>query len=324
MVLSSGLPLRDLERFGPQNCGSLDGSSLGCALSIKEACEYTKSLTQKHYENFSTVSWLIPAKLRQDFCNIYAYCRWADDLADETTGAASCETSPVWEPEALLDWWEGLLHEMYRPNSTPTHPVFRALKETTERWSIPPAPFEDLLSAFRQDQKVKNYDTRDQLLDYCSRSANPVGRLVLYLANTTDEEAFRLSDSICTGLQLANFWQDVARDWHERSRIYIPAEDRERFGYSEVDFRNETQNENFFALMKEEVDWAESFFTRGKPLLKRLRGRFRMQVRLFHDGGVSVLDAIRKCRCRVWVQRPVVSKWRKLALILRAALSGGF
>src|SRR5262249_21730635 len=152
--------------------------------------------------------------------NIYAYCRWADDLADEPADA---------DPLELLDWWRDELQACY--SGSPTHPVFVALRETIAQFQIPWDPFLDLLSAFEQDQRIKEYDTFEMLLDYCRRSANPVGRLVLYLAECHDEERGKLSDCICTALQLANFWQDVARDL-DIGRVYLPRADREGFNLS--------------------------------------------------------------------------------------------
>src|ERR1700681_4437305 len=181
----------------------------GC--SIDDAQKYTRWLATHHYENFNVVSWLLPAELHQHFYNVYAYCRWADDLGDEVP-----ETARALE---LLNWWERELDGCYE--GRPAHPVFVALRETIVAKDIPKQPFADLLKAFRQDQTVKRYQTWDAVLDYCMHSANPVGRLVLYLCGYRDEQRQLLSDATCTALQLANFWQDVSRDL-EKGRIYIP------------------------------------------------------------------------------------------------------
>jgi len=181
----------------------------GC--SPEEAQKYTKWLATHHYENFNVVSWLLPKALHQHFYNVYAYCRWADDLGDEVPDAARALE--------LLAWWEHELDACYE--GKPSHPVFVALRQTIIAKDIPKQPFADLLKAFRQDQTVKRYPDWDAVLNYCVYSANPVGRLVLYLCGYRDEQRQLLSDATCTALQLANFWQDVSRDL-EKGRIYIP------------------------------------------------------------------------------------------------------
>ncbi len=161
---------------------------------------------------------------------------------------------------ALLAWWEELLHACYRGQAE--HPVFTALADTIRRFEIPPDPFVDLLVAFRQDQRVTHYETFDQLLNYCRYSANPVGRLVLYLGQCHTPQRARLADSISTGLQLANFWQDVARDW-DHGRIYLPLAHCRRFEYEEADFGRREANDNFRRLLAAEVDEADGFLRRG-------------------------------------------------------------
>src|SRR5580700_4458138 len=192
----------------------------GC--SIDAAQKYTRWLATHHYENFNVVSWLLPKELHQHFYNLYAYCRWADDLGDEIP-----DKDRALE---LLAWWETELDECYE--GRPSHPVFVALQETVIAKHIPKRPFADLLKAFRQDQVVKRYPRWDAVLDYCEFSANPVGRLVLYLCNYRDEDRQKLSDATCTALQLANFWQDVSRDL-EKGRIYIPLDRAAAHGVSE-------------------------------------------------------------------------------------------
>ena len=172
----------------------------GC--TPEAAQNYTRWLATHHYENFNVVSWLLPKELHQHFYNVYAYCRWADDLGDEIPDAQRALE--------LLDWCEAELNACYQ--GQPSHPVFVALRETVVAKEIPKQPFADLLKAFRQDQTVKRYPTWDSVLKYCVYSANPVGRLVLYLCGYRDERRQLLSDATCTALQLANFWQDVSRD----------------------------------------------------------------------------------------------------------------
>ncbi len=272
--------------------------------SGEESRRYCRRLAKSHYENFTVAGFLLPSGLRQHFCNIYAYCRWADDLADETGDSQ--------QSLALLDWWESQLGDCY--DGRMSHPVFVALAETIRRFEIPPQPFADLLVAFRQDQHVTRYQTMDELLGYCGNSANPVGRLVLYLAGCHDQVSVELSDSICTGLQLANFWQDVANDW-ERGRIYLPAEWRERFGYDESMFAGRQCNDAFREMMAAAVDDAQQRLRVGLPLVGRVPREFRLSIDLFVHGGLAVLDTIRRRRYDVWSKRPVVTRWRKIRLM---------
>ena len=175
---------KHLDRFGPR--------SLEHAPSYDESLAYCRELTASHYENFSVVSCLTPKSVRSHLCVVYAYCRWADDLSDEIEDAEQSLT--------LLDWWEELLDRCYA-NQPIQHPVFIALRRTVHAYEIPKQPFADLLSAFRQDQRQTRYEDIPELLNYCERSANPVGRIVLSLARCATEKRVRLSDQICTGLQ---------------------------------------------------------------------------------------------------------------------------
>jgi squalene synthase HpnC len=276
--------------------------------SVAQAEAYCRRLARTHYENFTVASWLLPAELRQHFCNVYAYCRWSDDLADETAGGA--------ESLRLLDWWQSQLDDCYR-GGTPTHPVFVALQSTIREFDIPSDPFRDLLVAFRQDQTQTRYETFDDLLGYCRNSANPVGWLVLYLGRCHDERRGKLSDNICTALQLANFWQDVARDY-DRGRIYLPLESCRRTGYDQAMFVRREFNSQFRDLMVGEVERAESLFRAGQPLVELMPQQLRVDVQLFIDGGKAILQAIRRIDYNVWQCRPVVSRAAKFRLLLQA------
>ena len=218
----------------------------------QEARDYCAALTASHYENFSVVTWLTPRPLRPAFQSIYAFCRWSDDLGDEVGDRD--------RSRALLDWWRGQLRDLYRGQAR--HPVMVALAPTVAEFAIPIDPFLALISAFEQDQDVTEYDTYAQLLDYCTRSANPVGHLVLYLARGFDPDNARLSDLTCTGLQLANFWQDVARDL-AIGRVYLPREDRERFGYPDDDLAPCGSPRPSPALLEFEVGRARALLDRG-------------------------------------------------------------
>lgn len=277
--------------------------------NVAEAEAYTRRLTRSHYENFSVVSVLLPKKLRQDFCNVYAFCRTADDLGDEVPDKA--------QAMSLLGEFKRQTHRCYAGECRTA--VFIALKQTIERHQIPIEPFLDLIDAFEQDQRVSRYDTFEQLVDYCRRSADPVGRLVLYMCGYGDETRQRLSDKTCTGLQLANFWQDVRRDILERDRIYLPRESLERFGVSETQIREGRCDDAYRALLRFEVERTASLFAEGKELLGLLAPRYRQQIRLFGQGGEAILEAIRHQNYDTLTKRPRLSQWQKGRLIVSAA-----
>jgi squalene synthase HpnC len=291
--------IADLARFGPEGTER-------SPFSLRKSQSYCRRLARRHYENFTVASWLLPRRLQRHFYNIYAYCRWADDLADEAGTPSQCL--------ALLNWWERQLRDCYQGRAT--HPVFIALAETIREFQIPAEPFADLLVAFRQDQQVARYKTQDQLLDYCRYSANPVGRLVLYLGRCDEPAQTMLADSICTGLQLANFWQDVALDW-QRGRVYLPQTRCQHYGYNAAMFANRTCNEAFRRLLEAEVAEAEGFLRRGQPLVAILPPELQFDVALFIHGGLAILDAIRRARYDVWSARPRLTKWEKVKLAAR-------
>ena len=276
-------------------------------VSLSEARAYCAYVAKTHYENFTVVSLLLPRRLVRHFHAVYAYCRWSDDLADETAGGD--------EALGLIAWWREELLACY--DGTPRHPVMIALRETVRRFDIPARPFLDLLVAFEQDQRVKRYDTFEQLLGYCCNSANPVGHLVLMLFECFDAERAALSDEVCTGLQLANHWQDVARDF-ANGRVYLPAEDLARFAYTDADLEARRFTPQFRELMRFEVDRARGFFERGAKLLPLLPREARVDVELFIRGGRAILHAIEGIGYDVWARRPEVSKWAKGKLLLGA------
>jgi squalene synthase HpnC len=279
----------------------------GCTLD--QAREYTRWLATHHYENFNVASWLLPRELHQGFYDVYAYCRWADDLGDEVPDSTRAL--------ALLDEWEDELRHAYA--GRPAHPVFIALAETVSRYDIPVQPFADLLQAFRQDQAVKRYPDWDGVLGYCRYSANPVGRLVLYLCGVRDAERQELSDCTCTALQLANFWQDVARDL-EKGRIYIPLDRLAFHGLAEADLLARRFDPRYAALMKELIAYTRDLFARGMPLAGRVPAALRVDIELFSRGGLAVLEAIERIGYNTIEQRPVVSRRTQARLLGRALL----
>jgi squalene synthase HpnC len=273
--------------------------------SLREARAYCRRLAKRHYENFTVGSLLLPRAMRPHFFAVYAYCRWADDLADEVKSRA--------DSLALLDWWQEQLMDCYAAKAT--HPVFVALRETVMQFDIPPRPFLDLLTAFRRDQRQRRYETRDDLLNYCRGSANPVGRLVLYLGRSHDAESVELSDAVCTGLQLANFCQDVANDW-QRGRIYLPQQQCRQAGYDESMFATGEYNAEFRDLLAGEVQYAEDLLLRGWSLVARVPRDLKLDVALFVRGGLAILQAIRQVEYDVWSRRPTVGKLAKMRLVL--------
>ena len=291
----------DLRRFGPDSTARV---------TRDEAMAYCAQLTASHYENFSVVTRLTPRALRPHFASIYGFCRWSDDLGDEVGDRDLARR--------LLAWWRGELDAMFA--GEPRHPVMIALAETVREFSIPIEPFRTLISAFEQDQDIVEYEAYPQLLDYCTRSADPVGHLVLYLGRSFDHDNAALSDFTCTGLQLANFWQDVARDL-DIGRIYLPREDRERFGVNVEDLRAKRFTPEFAALLGHEVALARESLHRGWPLVARLPRPIAVDVDLFTRGGLAILDRIAACRFDVLTSRPKLGKLAKAGLLARALWS---
>ncbi len=319
----------DLAQYGPASRRPI---------SLGEAQSYCARLAATHYENFSVVGWLTPKALRPAFEAVYAFCRWADDLGDEVGDSARALE--------LLAWWRGELHALYRGDAT--HPVFVALAPVVERYQVPIEPFDRLIQAFEQDQTVTRYETAEQLRDYCRLSANPVGHLVLYLCGCFDDANAVLSDQTCTGLQLANFWQDVARDL-AIGRIYLPRADMERFGVSEADLSERLcQNlegrgtvpflqgqkgdsprgfgtasktptpANVLRLIQHEVFETAELLARGRPLVLRVPREVAVAIDLFNRGGFAILERIRKQKYDVLRARPKLGRTDKARLALHA------
>ncbi|HXZ20927.1 MAG TPA: squalene synthase HpnC [Candidatus Acidoferrales bacterium] len=280
----------------------------GC--SLEEAQAYTRGLATSHYENFNVVSWMLPRGLHQSFYNVYAYCRWADDLGDEIPDAHRAL--------ALLDQWEEELRRCYEGRAT--HPVLIALAETAREHDIPQKPFADLLIAFRRDQTVKRHPDWASVLDYCVYSANPVGRIVLYVCGYRDPARQELSDWTCTALQLANFWQDVARDL-DIGRIYIPLDHLAAHGLSVADLEARRFDAQYARMMKELVEYTRTLFARGRPLARNISGPLRTDIDMFSRGGIAVLDAIEAIGYNTIEHRPAISRRTQARLLGRALVS---
>ena len=271
--------------------------------SLEEALRYCEGLAKTHYENFTVGSWLLPRTLRQHVFNVYAYCRTVDDLGDEVEG----------DRLAQLDEWQRDLVRCYE--GRPRHPVLVALQATIRRFDIPREPFLKLIEANRMDQRVPRFPAYTDLLYYCDHSANPVGHMVLYLFGYRDEKRQKLADATCTALQLANFWQDVSRDF-DMGRIYIPLEDMERFGYTEDDLRAKRCNDKFRELMAFEVDRAGRLFQQGLKLVDLVSDGLKVDLELFSRGGMKVLDAIEQSGYDVLSRRPALTRFDKARLFV--------
>ncbi len=279
--------------------------ALGRAWPQEEARAYTRWLATRHYENFHVVSFLLPKNLHQDFYNVYAYCRWADDLGDELGDRG--------ESLSRLAWWRGELEGMYQGRAT--HPVFAALEDTVRRHQIPRQPFADLIEAFEQDQTVTRYAGWDELFGYCRCSANPVGRLVLYLCGYSDAARQSLSDATCTALQLANFWQDVTVDLL-KDRVYIPLAVLKRHDCPVEDVFARRFTPAFREVMREIVARSRELFVEGLPLAGMVDRRLALDLDLFSRGGLRVLEKIEQQDYDVLRARPAISKFERARLLL--------
>lgn len=282
--------------------------------SIEKARALCRELAQSHYENFSVASLFLPKKLRQHFYNVYAYCRLSDNLADNCVDSQSALTS--------LKNWEQELQICYQ--GRPRLAVFLALQETISAYNIPQEPFLDLLQAFKIDQVKTRYRTYGDLLEYCRYSANPVGRLVLYLGGYSDSERQELSDLICTALQLTNHWQDINWDFKQLKRIYIPLDDMEKFQYSESDLALRICDKRFSELMRMEIKRTQNLFEDGLPLCSMLDGVLGAEVELFVRSGQEILRRIELVHYDIFRCRPTLSKWAGLKLLIKCSWSKFF
>ena len=276
--------------------------------NIQEAYAFCEQLTRNHYENFPVGSVLVPKAKRQHIYSIYAFARTADDFADE---GYQTQTSTE-DRLRLLDDWEKQLDESLSGNFQ--HPIFAALQQTIRELDLPIQLFKDLLSAFRQDVVKSRYNNFDEVLDYCRRSANPIGRLILLLFGYRDEKLFQLSDRICTALQLTNFWQDVSVDL-EKDRVYLPQNEIEKFNYSEAELYGKICNDSYRELLKFQVQRTQKIFEEGKPLLNLVSGKLRLELKLTWLGGVQILRMIELNNYDTLGYRPSLSKFDKVKLL---------
>ena len=278
--------------------------------TVPQAFQYCEHLTRDHYENFPVASVLVPRDKRAHIYSIYSFARIADDFADEPglTTAERMDSLSEWE-EQLIDAYRGHAH----------HPVFIALRETVDRFEMPIELFQSLLRAFRSDVSTHRYENFEDLLAYCENSANPVGRLVLLLFNYRGESTLELSDSICTALQLTNFWQDVSVDLL-KDRVYIPMDDIREFGYSEEELFQHSLTSAFKDLMCYQIDRTRQFFGEGRPLLDEVGRDLRRELRLTWKGGSRILQKIEESEYDVLTHRPRLSLFDKTSVLLSSLI----
>lgn len=301
-----------LERWGPDRCEQV---------SLDAAKAYCRSLTLGHYENFSVLSRFVPDRMRDGVAAVYAYCRWADDLADEAGDPAIASERLLWWRQELTDCFEG----------SPRHPVFIAIASVAEQYELNRTAFDQLLDAFEQDQVQHRYDTWDDLMSYCSGSADPVGHLVLKMSGEhMDASQLHASNGVCSGLQLVNHWQDVRRDAVERDRIYIP---RDMVNVPDFESRllstaraGHAPDRDFLTayrgVMADLMERTRPMLDEVHPLMASVQPDLRPMLFLFAAGGMSVLDGIQRCRCETVLYRVSLSKFRKLWLLWLAARQG--
>lgn len=263
----------------------------------------------EHYENFPVASLLLPARLRPPVEAVYAFARGADDIADEG------DASPEQRLRDLRQYDEAL--DRIATGATDDGPPFGALARAVREHALPLQPLRDLLSAFRQDVVTKRYQTYADLLDYCNRSANPVGRLMLHLYGQADADNLRDADAVCSALQLINFWQDVAIDW-DKGRIYLPLEDLARFGVNEDSIARREGGPQWQALMRFEVARARALMLSGAGLALRVPGRVGWELRMVAQGGLRILEKIEAAGYDVFRRRPKLGPADWLLIAWRA------
>jgi squalene synthase HpnC len=277
--------------------------------SLEEALAWCRELTTSHYENFHVATFFLPKKVRPHFESIYAYCRVSDDLGDEVADPITALR--------LLNTWGGMLDECYDAPEMSIHPVFVALRETIVACDLPRNLFSDLLLAFRMDQVKPEYESWEELLEYSHYSANPVGRLVLCVCGYREERLGLLADKVCTALQLANFWQDVVED-AERGRRYLPAVSMRRFGVEEGQILGRVFTPEFGAMVQDLVERTRRMLLEGAAISGLVDKELAVTLDLFRKGGEAILDGITRQKYDVLRGRPVVSRAKKLSLLVGA------
>lgn len=279
--------------------------TVDAGLTLDRAYRVCREITASHYENFPVASLLLPAKIRRHVYPIYAFARHADDLADEAG-----------DRDALLQWREFLYQSS---QETPGHPIFMALTDTMRKFDLPLSLFDDLLSAFLQDLEKNRYADLPELLEYCRYSANPVGRIILLLHGYREEQLFVYSDAICTALQLANFWQDLSIDL-QKNRLYIPRSFLEAYRIDEEALFQKVSHDNFREMLKALIETTRGLFRQGLPLLRRIRGRLKWELKFTVMGGLAVLDKIEKLDYNVLQYRPALTRGDRARIAIKGVV----
>jgi squalene synthase HpnC len=263
-----------------------------------------------HYENFPVASILMPRRLRKPVAAIYNFARTADDIADEGE-------IPNEERLRGLDEFRAELARIAN-NETPLTPLFQNLAAEVLQHELPIQPLYDLLDAFSQDVVKKRYDNFDEVLDYCRRSANPVGNLLLHLYGEATPVNIVYSDAICTSLQIINFWQDVAKDY-AIGRIYLPQDELAQYGVSEEQISRGITNDAWRSLMKFQVDRARTMMLSGKPLGSILTGRIGLEMRMIIAGGLRILSKLENSQYDMFLHRPVLKPYDWVIMLAKSA-----
>ena len=276
-------------------------------MTTSEAFEYCKNIATKHYENFP-VGLFIPKSLKKYVYSIYAFARFADDIADD-------ENIPIEDRKSGLLEWLNMLDKCYEEKAD--HPIFIALMETKNKFQIPKELFENLIKAFLMDIEKNRFYSFDEILYYCNYSANPIGRLILLLFKKNNEENLLLSDKICTALQITNFLQDVNLDL-KKNRIYFPLDDFMKNNYSEVFFFNKVMNQSFINIINNQIEKTEYLFNEGEKLLRNLNGKLKFEITLTIIGGKSILDKVKKNKEIIFEKRPKLNLIDKIIILFKA------
>ena len=260
--------------------------SIETSNAARQGYQWCRALAQSHYENFPVASRLLPRQLRDPIAAIYAFARTADDIADEGDIPRQLRLHRLRKMETALDAVEA--------GGADNTPLYQALADTIKRYRLPVDLFRDLLSAFRQDVSKTRYADFDELMDYCSRSANPVGRLMLYLTGQLSDSRLVMADNVCSALQLINFVQDIDRDYRKNYRIYIPQAELQYYAVSEDDIKHRRNSAGFRQLMNFQIQRAAGLLDSGSPLGRQTRGRVGLELRAIILGGSRILEKLRQ------------------------------